>query len=58
MKKLRNFKCGSCLREYSDLVNDDVKTIDCECGQKAVRTLSAPKLSNNSCGKNASWGNN
>ncbi len=58
MKKLRNFKCQSCNKTSERIVPDEIKTIDCECGGNAIRAFSAPKLSNNSCGKNASWSNN
>jgi len=54
MKKLKKFRCGSCQRQYEELVNDDVKVIDCICKAKAVLMLSAPRFIGNSCGKNAS----
>jgi len=50
-----NFKCGSCQRKYNKRVDSDTKVIDCECGGKALRQLSAPKFTGNSCGNNASW---
>ena len=51
-----NFKCGSCQREYKDVrAESDTQTIKCECGKNAVKRLSAPKFTGNSCGKNASW---
>lgn len=55
MKKLRRFKCGACHREYERLVEDDIKSIKCECKAKAARMLAAPKFTNNSVGKNASF---
>ena len=56
MKLYRNFKCKSCKAEYNDkLIDSEVKSIECECGEQAVKTLSATKFIFNSCGKNASW---
>jgi len=55
MKKLRNFKCQSCESITERMVQDDIKSIECQCGNEAHRTLSAPKFTNNSCGNNASW---
>lgn len=54
MKKIRRFKCGSCLREYERLVKDDVMTVICECKGKAARMLAAPKCFNNTVGKSPS----
>jgi len=54
MKKIRRFKCGSCLREYERLVRDDVMTVTCECKGKAVRQLSNPKYFQNTVGKSPS----
>lgn len=55
MRKLKNFKCTSSQVIFERFVNDEVKTVDCECGNQATRQLSAPKFIYNSCGKNASW---
>lgn len=56
MKLYRNFKCKSCKAEYNDkLIDSEVEAIECECGEQAVKTLSATKFIFNSCGKNASW---
>lgn len=54
MKKLRNFKCGTCQREYEKLVKDDVTSVECECGSKASRTISAPRCFGNTTGKSPS----
>ena len=54
MKKIRQFKCGSCQRVYEELTDDDVQVINCVCKKKAVRQLAMPKFLGNSCGKNAS----
>lgn len=54
MKKLRRFKCGSCQREYEKLVKDEVDVVDCECGDKAVKQLSAPRCFGNTTGKSPS----
>ena len=54
MKKLRYFKCGSCQRQYERFVEDDVKTIECECKAKALRLLSAPKYFSNTVGRSPS----
>ena len=50
-----NFKCSSCQRRYQLLIDSSTKVVDCECGGKALRQLSAPKFVGNSCGNNASW---
>ena len=56
MKLYRNFKCNSCETEYKDkLIDSGVESIECECGEQAVKTLSTTKFTGNSCGKNASW---
>ena len=49
-----NFKCGSCQRKYNKRVDSDTKVIDCECGGKALRRLSAPKYFSNTVGKSPS----
>ena len=54
MKKLRQFKCGSCQRRYEKLVNDETKSIGCECGSVAARALSMPRHFGNTCGKSPS----
>ena len=54
MKKIRRFKCGSCQKEYERIVEDDVKTIDCECKSKAARMLAAPRCFSNTVGKSPS----
>lgn len=51
MNKYRNFKCESSNETSERLVNDDTLTIDCKCGSKAKRTLSAPKYFSNTVGK-------
>lgn len=56
MKLYRNFKCKACKKEHKDkLIDSEIETIQCECGNQAVRMLSAPKFIYNSCGRNASW---
>ena len=55
MKKVRYFKCTSSQKIFERWVHDTVESIDCECKAKAVKQLSAPRFTNNSCGKNASW---
>lgn len=54
MKKIRRFKCGSCQKEYEPMVEDDIKSIDCECGSKAVRLLVMPKYFGNTTGRSPS----
>jgi len=54
MKKIRNFKCGSCQAHYERLEDDEVRVIDCKCGAKATRLLSAPKCFQNTTGKSPS----
>lgn len=54
MKKLRRFKCGACHKQYEKLVEDDVKSIECECKAKAARTVSAAKYFSNTVGKSPS----
>lgn len=54
MKKLRRFLCGSCNRRYEPLVEDDVKSIKCECGKDAVRVIAVPRCFSNTTGKSPS----
>jgi transposase-like protein len=54
MKKLRRFKCGSCQRKYESLVEDDVKSIKCECGKDAVRVIAVPRCFSNTVGRSPS----
>lgn len=54
MKKYRNFKCSRCLVVFEKRVEDDVKTLDCECGSEALRQLSAPKHFDNTTGRSPS----
>jgi len=54
MKILLNFKCASCQRRYQPLVERDTKEIDCECGSKATKQLSAPRSFGNTTGKSPS----
>lgn len=54
MRKMRDFKCGSCGKSYRKLVDDDVMAVECECGKKAARTLSAPRCFGNTTGKSPS----
>ncbi len=54
MKKLRRFKCGSCQRQYEQLVEDDVIKVECECKREAVRVVSAAKYFGNTTGKSPS----
>lgn len=49
-----NFKCGSCQRRYNKRVDSDTKVIDCECGGKALKQLSAPKYFSNTVGRSPS----
>ena len=51
MKKLRKFKCASCHKAYEKLIKDDILVIECDCGSKANRTLSAAKYFSNTVGK-------
>lgn len=51
MKKLRNFKCGTCRKEYEQFVEDAVDTFPCQCGKDAVKQISSPKYFGNSTGK-------
>ncbi len=53
MKKLRNFLCSSC-GLFERFVDDDIKEIECKCGEKAQRQLSAPKCFQNTTGKSPS----
>ena len=56
MKIYRNFKCKSCESEYKDkYIDSKVDSIECKCGEQAVKTLSPTKFIFNSCGKNPSW---
>ncbi len=50
MKKIRYFKCV-CSKEIEKLVEDDVKVIECECGEFAMRMLSAPRCFGNTTGR-------
>lgn len=54
MKKIRHFLCGFCARRYEKLVEDGVNEVDCECGAKAAKQLSAPKCFQNTVGKSPS----
>ena len=54
MKKIRQFKCGSCQRVYEELTDDDVQVINCVCKKKAVRQLAMPKCFQNTTGKSPS----
>ena len=51
MKKYRKFKCGSCNKDYEKLIEDDIKTITCLCGSKAIRLISTPRYFSNTTGK-------
>ena len=57
MKKIRGFKCTQCNTTFERMVTDDVLTINCECHGLANRTLSAPKVLGNTCGKSPSLSN-
>lgn len=50
MKKLRKFDCVNC-GESEHFVKDDEVTVNCNCGRKAVKKLSAPKYWGNTTGK-------
>jgi len=54
MKKLRNFKCGHCHRQYEIFASDKQVNHKCECGKMALRTLSAPRYFDNTVGKSPS----
>jgi len=51
MKKLRWFKCLSSNEKHEKLVEDNIKTIICNCGSQANRAISAAKYLNNTVGK-------
>ncbi len=54
MKILLNFKC-KCGITYTDKwIESSTKEIDCECGSKAVKQLSAPRSFGNTTGKSPS----
>jgi hypothetical protein len=54
MKKLRNFNCKYC-GVVEALVEDDKRTVKCECGAQALRLVSAPRYTNNTTGKSPCW---
>ena len=51
MKKIRFFKCGSCDEVHEKLIEDNEKTIVCDCKAIATRLLSAPRCFSNTVGK-------
>ena len=53
MKKLRYFLCSN--GHYTEqLVEDDIKSIKCECDEESKRQLSAPRCFGNTTGKSPS----
>jgi len=50
MKKIRYFKCTKGYK-FERMVTDDILEVKCECGDKAVRLLSAPRYFSNTTGK-------
>lgn len=56
MKKYRNFNCPKC-GVFERLVNDEVKELNCKCGELSSRTLSAPRVVGNTTGRSPSFSN-
>ena len=56
MKKLRNFKCDTCLEVFERMVFDEVKVVTCSCSGKAKanRCLSSPRCFSNTTGRSPS----
>jgi len=50
MKKIRYFKCINGYK-FERMVTDDILEVKCECGEKAVRLLSAPRYFGSTTGK-------
>ncbi len=54
MKVLLNFKCKCGLEHRDKWLESNTKEIDCECGSKATKQLSAPRSFGNTTGKSPS----
>ncbi len=50
MKKIRNFYCDHC-GTFERFVEDEERVVNCNCGRKSARQLSAPKCFQNTTGK-------
>lgn len=53
MRKLRYFKCSND-HVIEELVEDDITSVNCECGETSKRLLSAPRCFGNTTGKSPS----
>jgi len=53
MKKLRKFKCksGAIIEKFA---NDDQNSVKCNCGDTAIKIVSAARYFNNTVGKSPS----
>ena len=52
-KKIRSFKCINGYK-FDRMVTDDIKTVNCECGEQAKRIPSAARYFSNTTGKSPS----
>ncbi len=51
MKIMANFKCSACAREVERRIENDVKEIECECGEVMVKLITTPRYFDNSTGR-------
>ncbi len=54
MKIMANFKCSACERVVERRIENDIKEIECECGDVMVKMLTAPRCFQNTTGKSPS----